>query len=69
RVLAEVELKRRIIDEHSPNRFGECKTCGGTDSCGCVSGVDHPCDTLRLLALPYVGHPQYDQAWTPPPNS
>jgi hypothetical protein len=24
---------------------------------------DEPCPTLRLLALPYADHPDYDQAW------
>lgn len=60
RVLAECEAKRRIVEEHGAK--GElhryCQTCGGTDY-----PVDWPCDTLRLLALPYASHPDYDPAW------
>jgi hypothetical protein len=63
RVLREVEAKRQVIAEHAPNRHGDCRTCGGSDSCGCMGGVDHPCDTLRLLALPYAARPDYDPAW------
>jgi hypothetical protein len=65
RALAEVEAKRRIIEEHAENRYGDCRICGGSDSCGCMSGSDHPCDTLRLLALPYAWHPEYRQEWKP----
>lgn len=54
RVLAEVEAKRRIIEEAEAvideDRFGEW---------------GHGGQTLRLLALPYAHHPDYDESWRP----
>ncbi|TDD37855.1 hypothetical protein E1287_07300 [Actinomadura sp. KC06] len=52
RVLAEVETKRRLIDQH-------VGYSGGGDD-------DHwPVQTLRLLALPYASHPDYRPEWRP----
>jgi hypothetical protein len=28
---------------------------------------DYPCPTVRLLAVPFAAHPDYDQAWRPQP--
>lgn len=60
RVLAEVKTKRRITTRHSwPAQYAadlateNCPTCE----------VKPPCATLRILAEPYAGHPDYDQAW------
>ena len=72
RVLADVETKRRIIEEHLPwsgkqNDDGVyCSTCVGypIDSRGHI-GVTWPCPTLRLLALPYAGHEGYRAEWAP----
>jgi hypothetical protein len=73
RVLAECEAKRRIVEMH---RLGGSYTPGsedasGFDYCGtCGSGEPYeyptpwPCPTLRLLALPYVDHPDYRQEWS-----
>ena len=66
RVLAEVDAKRRILDEHT------CR-CPDPDcqDCGACSGPHHadpapaPCTTLRLLALPYAGQPGYRDEWRP----
>ena len=66
RVLAECEAKRRIVGLH----VCACPdpTCG---DCGECSGLHHadptpaPCDTLRLLALPYADHEDYDEGWRP----
>lgn len=63
RVLADVDAKRRIIRWHfgQPNDttpYGEPVTI-------CHCGYDLPCTTLRLLALPYADHPDYQQEWTP----
>ena len=60
KVLAECEAKRRIVEIHGPSDRREydyalCKRC--TDG--------HPCDTLRLLALPYADHPDYREEWRP----
>lgn len=60
RAWAEVEAKRRILKAHAehpdPYIAGFCRTCGRTDG---------PCDTLRLLALPYADHPDYREEWRP----
>jgi uncharacterized protein DUF6221 len=54
RILREVEAKRRIIIEHHP-----VDPCDAHDvALGTIS-----CDTLRLLALPYADHPDYDERW------
>jgi hypothetical protein len=38
-----------------------CTTC--RDYAG--DHLDAPCTTLRLLALPYAGHPQFREEWKP----
>jgi uncharacterized protein DUF6221 len=71
-VLREVEMKRRILDEHLPwagkqNDDGTyCSTCVGypIESSGHI-GVAWPCPTLRLLALPYAGRDGYRAEWSP----
>ena len=50
RVLAEVDAKRRIVDEHHP-----VDPCDAHDA----EMKTVSCDTLRLLALPYADHPDY----------
>lgn len=59
RQLAECEAKRRIVEEH-PQFVSEgmsyCETCERSTS---------PCNTLRLLALPYADHPDYREEWRP----
>jgi hypothetical protein len=72
RALAEVEAKRRIIELHRPevpphadhkeNPPLACATCGHQDG---WADVPSPCDTLRLLALPYADHPDYREEWKP----
>lgn len=63
RVLAEVESKRRIINEHLPADFGHefCRICSPLGE----RFASFPCDTLRLLALPYAGMPGWNEAWRP----
>lgn len=54
RACSEVEAKRRIVEaarEHSPNQGDDGKWVFVL--------------TLRLLALPYAGHPDYQQEWRP----
>ena len=72
RVLAEVDAKRQIIDEHriTPKDQG----AGGAETFGCecchfdynegYQGLGW-CPTLRLLALPYADHPDYRDEWRP----
>ena len=78
RVLAECEAKRRIVGLHGSydrafyNRATSthesaglaCDLCLDRDDYGDVV-VPWPCVTLRLLALPYNDHPDYDEAWRP----
>lgn len=57
RVLAECAAKRRIVDaqwDADPN--------DGDWSSGYLSANDQ---AVRALALPYAGHPDYDDAWRP----
>jgi hypothetical protein len=56
RVLAEVDAKRRILDEHAPDRQGYCPTCNDNT-------VEAPCHTVRLLALPMADRPGYLEEW------
>lgn len=76
RVLAECEAKRRIVELHWPDLsgpgtwvqppFGYCPTCG-EDYCeadGTAVRPEAPCPTLRLLALPYADHPDFDATWS-----
>jgi hypothetical protein len=65
RVLAEVEAKRRIIAEHADGEDHECEPRFG--EIDWTTGRQHllPCPTLRLLALPYADHEDYDEAWRP----
>ena len=58
RVLAEVEAKRRIVDEHAPDRNGYCPTCDDNTTMA-------PCPTVRFLGLPYAGRPGYRDEWKP----
>lgn len=59
--LAEVEAKRRILDEHFecslPNGImaGTCTTC---------DNYAWPCPTVRLLAQPYAGRDGWQDEWT-----
>jgi len=62
RVLAEVEAKRRIINEHQQATPGWCATC---DIPGDYKGLPEGCMTVRLLALPYADHSVYREEWRP----
>ncbi|MFI2663254.1 DUF6221 family protein [Micromonospora carbonacea] len=60
RALAEVEAKRRIIDLHPAAGLRSAP-----ESCGSCVSYPGPCDTLRLLALPYADRPGYREEWRP----
>ncbi|MFH8926376.1 DUF6221 family protein [Streptomyces pristinaespiralis] len=73
RVLAEVETKRHLLDEHQEGTLG-CAVCAAPedfdeDSEGNAewsrAAKWWPCPTLRLLALPYADHPDYLEEWRP----
>lgn len=66
RMLADVESKRRIVDEHQATRRNPaydyvsdppCITCGQ------VRPRRYPCVTLRSLAAPYADHLDYRAEW------
>lgn len=61
RVLAEVDAKRRIVEEHSPHPEVYGDYCPSEDG---RYRLDH-CPTLRLLALPYAEHDDYREEWRP----
>lgn len=77
RVLADVAAKRRIIELH---RSGGRVSLGDDDqpeswrdycdTCGSGEPYEYPtwwpCDTLRLLALPFADHPDCRPEWRPP---
>lgn len=80
-VLADIEAKRAIIDLHQItatrednypfNPFtGERNKDEFDVSCSVCGWVDHDdrdsaCTTLRLLALPFASHPDYQESWRP----
>lgn len=72
--LREIEAKRRLVGNHVADDKGHCRTCAHWKSDWIdgfkverlsYEGVRSPCLTLRLMALPYAGHPEYRQEWTP----
>lgn len=59
RRLAEVDAKRRILEEHEASDDLPLPP-------HCLSeGEAHPCVTIRCLALPYADHPEFRQEWRP----
>ncbi|MFT2014606.1 DUF6221 family protein [Streptomyces sp. 796.1] len=70
RVLAEVDAKRRILDIHQVTSYDNsesgadegygCRECGWSAEYSDQGGW---CETLRLLALPHVDHPDYQDTW------
>jgi hypothetical protein len=78
RALAEVDAKRRMLALHEPRvtsvsdfEYHEpnvtvCTACSlKMDPVGQDEHERHPCPTLRLLALPFADHPDYDESWRP----
>ncbi|MFF3511556.1 DUF6221 family protein [Streptomyces sp. NPDC002573] len=69
RVLREIDAKRRILALHVKDKYYDgCVICdNGNNSCGCMSGWHwkYPCDTLKLLALPYADGAGYREEWRP----
>jgi hypothetical protein len=73
RVLADIEVKRSILDEHHQDGTG-CAVCADPEeydenSEGEAEWIRSakwwPCRTVRLLALPYADHPDYRKEWRP----
>jgi hypothetical protein len=73
RMLAECDVKRRIIELHTVDPgdpYIDCPTCVDSDQRDLRSelapGEPLPtCDTLRLFALPYADRPGYREEWRP----
>ncbi len=62
RVLAECEAKRRIVELHADG--GRNAWIGDRFVNWCTADkATWPCQTLRLLALPYTDHPGFDPVW------
>lgn len=73
RVLAEIDAKRRVLALHGGvilhggpgakyyDTTTVCKSCEPPQ----FAENAWPCPTLRLLALPYRDHPDYQPAWAP----
>ncbi len=59
-VLADVAAKRRIIDRLTAMLPNNCY-CSSTGS----EHHDDAVQLLRLLALPYADHPDYQESWKP----
>jgi hypothetical protein len=57
RVLAEGDAKRRLVEMHDREAFWDRPAACSED------GMTFPCETLRLLALPYDNYPGYDEGW------
>jgi hypothetical protein len=62
-VLAECAAKRALSSLHSLTTYRTQKVC---DSCGDWwdgSPIDYPCDTIKIIAAVYAGHPDYQSDW------
>ncbi|MBJ6623516.1 DUF6221 family protein [Streptomyces sp. DHE17-7] len=68
RVLREIDAKRLIMECHEPwtEVRGDtiCGRCGREHIDGRPGG-HFPCQTMRLLALPYADRPGYRDEWRP----
>jgi len=74
-VLADVAAKRRLLAGHGPGRVvdeSDGRWASDPDSwdppwtkCTGHEWAAYPCELLRLLALPYAGHPDYRKEWKP----
>ena len=68
RVLAECAAKRAIVELHRPEWFRREWPVRRPDVQLCPACAEQPlwpCQMLRLLALPFASHPEYDEAWRP----
>jgi hypothetical protein len=71
RVLRDVEAKRRLINRilryeaSSDGEYGCCHDAEAIGRGGCPEINPNEIEALRLLALPYVDHPDYNPSWSP----
>lgn len=68
-VLADLDSKLGILDEHPDTNDGDCGTCvegqWGYPVLGGSRPQPHPCNTLRHLAAPFAAHPDCEERWRP----
>lgn len=69
-VIADLDAKLALIDEHPDVNDGSCGTCvdgqWGYPTHGASSPAAHPCRTLRILAQSFAGHPDHKgEEWAP----
>jgi hypothetical protein len=71
RVLADVKAKRRLVAMHVPRGVEggppyrwTCRFCDDAPVPWEAYGT-WPCETLRLLALPFADREGYDETWRP----
>lgn len=68
-VLADLDAKLAVLDEHQDVNDGSCGTCvdgrWGYPTHGGSSPQSYPCRTLRLLAVSFAAHVDYDERWRP----
>lgn len=66
RVLRDIEAKRRVLDEVVPEMDGMTAQIHGEFGTGPLNSDDYESrGLLRLLALPYASHPDYQDSWRP----
>ena len=65
RALAEVEAKRKILDDVLPTMQADEVRIAGEWGVGSEPVREASDDLLSLLALPYAAHPDYDERWRP----
>jgi uncharacterized protein DUF6221 len=62
-VLARIGADRQILALHS----GSAPWCAWSQDGNDTHLIGDPCDTARLLALPYADRPGYQESWRPAP--
>lgn len=64
---ADIAAKWAIIDMHAVvARTGDCAVCLAVELVWNDwedVAAKHPCETLRLLAQPFAGHPDFNPTW------
>jgi len=74
RVLREVEAKRQVLKLHErvtlragggAQYFDTTTVCRSCEPSYQFPELSWPCATLRLFALPYADHPDYQETWKP----
>jgi hypothetical protein len=72
-MVADCEARRQIVQLHEGatayDGTNYCTVCSNVDRTGLDTDLEPmPCETLRLLALPYADHPDWRDDWRPWPH-